>query len=436
MEVTTQVDPFAGMTRQSADQRRAEREQRRLARQDRHSGGLDRLTQKRGGLLSMSAPTTAPTAPIAPDATAPVADPSAKPTATVAAPTDASATTATVAPTATTSTTPAGVQVKPSATMPEAPAPVLSGEYSTEDRLNNLLSHDSEYMDLAATKAQQYANQRGLLNSSLAATAGHVAAIEAAAPIAQADADWANKNRMQADTLANERLIKQYEQQNLAFAQYLKGVADINMQDMTAEDKNAATARLFESYSNGSQVASTLANARIDNGEISWIGEDGTPTSGGGAPSSPADTGPMTITANTRAEMTPEERSAYEAVYGTTYEPSQVKTLVSGVTALESEYKGKYYSDAQLKSLFGHTPTYSELVAFANYANSSDANSGPVLTVTSDGKLWNVPVVGMPNWDAAVNYQKGLTAILNGSGIKAGDARTLLSVAPSTFTLA
>lgn len=55
--------------------------------------------------------------------------------------------------------------------------------------LNKLISGDSDYMQLARTKAAQYANSRGLLNSSIGAGAGASAAIEAALPIAQGDAN-------------------------------------------------------------------------------------------------------------------------------------------------------------------------------------------------------------------------------------------------------
>jgi hypothetical protein len=55
-------------------------------------------------------------------------------------------------------------------------------------QLTNLLAQDNPYMQRAATSAMQFANNRGLLNSSIAATAGQAAAIDAAMPIAQADA--------------------------------------------------------------------------------------------------------------------------------------------------------------------------------------------------------------------------------------------------------
>lgn len=65
--------------------------------------------------------------------------------------------------------------------------------------LDKMLAADSPYMQRAKTGAAQTSNARGLLNSSMAATAGEAAAIDAAAPIAQADAglyaDSRNRNQ-------------------------------------------------------------------------------------------------------------------------------------------------------------------------------------------------------------------------------------------------
>lgn len=175
------------------------------------------------------------------------------------------------------SAVPTTATATPSATPIATPSSV-TGDFSVKNQLTGLLSQDSDYMKRADTKGAQYSNQRGLLNSSIGATAAHTAAIDAALPIATADADWANKNRMQADTLANERLVKQYEQQNLAFSQYLKGMADVNMQDMPETAKDIAAQRLWEAFQANSRIASTLAGAQINNGEISW-GSSSAPSS-------------------------------------------------------------------------------------------------------------------------------------------------------------
>lgn len=55
-------------------------------------------------------------------------------------------------------------------------------------QLGSLLSKDSDYMARARTRAAQSSQSRGLRNSSIAASAGEAAAIDAAMPIAQADA--------------------------------------------------------------------------------------------------------------------------------------------------------------------------------------------------------------------------------------------------------
>jgi len=59
---------------------------------------------------------------------------------------------------------------------------------SVRGHMDSLLNDDSAYMQAARTRAQQQANSRGLLNSTMAATAGEQAAITSALPIAQQDA--------------------------------------------------------------------------------------------------------------------------------------------------------------------------------------------------------------------------------------------------------
>lgn len=58
----------------------------------------------------------------------------------------------------------------------------------TSNNLTKLLQSDSPYLKQASDRAMQTANERGLVNSTLAAGAGTTAAIDAALPIASADA--------------------------------------------------------------------------------------------------------------------------------------------------------------------------------------------------------------------------------------------------------
>jgi hypothetical protein len=65
-------------------------------------------------------------------------------------------------------------------------------------QMDSLLSKDSPYMQQAANQGKQFANKRGLLNSSMAAGASQNAAISAALPIAQSDANTYNAFAQQA----------------------------------------------------------------------------------------------------------------------------------------------------------------------------------------------------------------------------------------------
>lgn len=64
----------------------------------------------------------------------------------------------------------------------------VSDSMLTSNQLMKLLSADSPYITRARSRAAEYSNARGLLNSSIGAGAGEAAAIDAALPIAQGDA--------------------------------------------------------------------------------------------------------------------------------------------------------------------------------------------------------------------------------------------------------
>ena len=80
---------------------------------------------------------------------------------------------------------------------PERPASLDAALPSASERLTGLLASDSPYLARARTRGLQHANRRGLLSSSIAAGASEAAAIDAAAPIALADADLALRERDQ-----------------------------------------------------------------------------------------------------------------------------------------------------------------------------------------------------------------------------------------------
>jgi hypothetical protein len=64
----------------------------------------------------------------------------------------------------------------------------VTPEQTVEGRINGILNAESPIIQMARTRAKESANERGLLNTSMGAQAGEMAAYSAALPIAQADA--------------------------------------------------------------------------------------------------------------------------------------------------------------------------------------------------------------------------------------------------------
>lgn len=71
-------------------------------------------------------------------------------------------------------------------------------------RVDSLVRQDSPLMQLAATRASQQANARGLRNSSMAVGAGQRAVIETATPIATADASLYQNQRLANQNVRNQ----------------------------------------------------------------------------------------------------------------------------------------------------------------------------------------------------------------------------------------
>ena len=100
-----------------------------------------------------------------------------------------------VGPTATTTSTGAATNLAPQ--IPSVQNPSLLGldfmrqvtpNELVNNQLNALLQSNSAYMRNAELRGRELANNRGLLNSSIAAGNAQRASLEAAMPIAQADA--------------------------------------------------------------------------------------------------------------------------------------------------------------------------------------------------------------------------------------------------------
>lgn len=116
-------------------------------------------------------------------------------------------------------------------------------------QLTKLLQQDNPYIAQARTRASQIANQRGLLNSSIAASAGESAAIDAALPIAQANAGvLAEAGKYNADA-ANTFTSQGNEFARTSALTQAKGVLDTGLQanELAARrDEQAQQAGQFE----------------------------------------------------------------------------------------------------------------------------------------------------------------------------------------------
>lgn len=96
---------------------------------------------------------------------------------------------------------------------PPAPAqytPVtqnVSTQSTVQGQLNNILNSNNPLMRSAKAQALDHMNQRGLLNSSLAATAGYKAMIDSALPIAQQDAQAYERQAMANQNFENQAAL-------------------------------------------------------------------------------------------------------------------------------------------------------------------------------------------------------------------------------------
>jgi hypothetical protein len=98
--------------------------------------------------------------------------------------------------------------------VPEGPVvSTVQKNETTAGQLHDLLANDSPYLEQARGLAAQAANAKGLLNSSIAVQSGEQAAISAAAPIANADAQtYANRATTNAAALNTAANTKQQGQ--------------------------------------------------------------------------------------------------------------------------------------------------------------------------------------------------------------------------------
>jgi hypothetical protein len=100
------------------------------------------------------------------------------------------------------------------ASVPVPVAPVtreIKPEETVSGQLNKLLADDSKYIQSARNAAMTTANQRGLLNSSIAAGSGERAAIDAALPIATSDANVYSQSGLSAQQSGQDMGLTRYK---------------------------------------------------------------------------------------------------------------------------------------------------------------------------------------------------------------------------------
>ena len=110
---------------------------------------------------------------------------------------------------------------------------------TAQGQLGSMLDSDSPLMKRAETKGKQFANQRGLLNSSMAAGAAQGAMIDRATPIAQQDAGARQDlNKLGATSAANAWGVMANNSTDIV-AQGMEGIANIQSNpDIKPEDKS------------------------------------------------------------------------------------------------------------------------------------------------------------------------------------------------------
>ena len=97
---------------------------------------------------------------------------------------------------------------------------------TVSDRMQQLLAQDSPYLQRARLSAEQQANARGLANSTMAATAGEAAAIDASAQIAKFDSDAINDMRKTFTDSINKARSEEVRAYNEANIDYVRRVDD------------------------------------------------------------------------------------------------------------------------------------------------------------------------------------------------------------------
>jgi hypothetical protein len=150
-----------------------------------------------------------------------------------------------------------------------APTPWnVSDDQTVEGRINRIINSGSPFMQQARTRAAETAASRGLVNSSMAVTAGESAALDAALPIAQADAATVAKAAGYNADQTNQFAVKNTDSENQFKLQdkQVQGEKDLalinretQVQLSTLDAQNRATATALQAQND--RILQTNAQA-------------------------------------------------------------------------------------------------------------------------------------------------------------------------------
>lgn len=190
----------------------------------------------------------------------------------------------------------------PPAANPTAPAvapytpinqPGIPQDKTVSGGIEKLIAANSPLMQQAEARAAQKMNERGLLNSSQAITAGQAAVIDAATPIATADAqqaltkytaDLSSNTQLQAQTVDNafKMAYQQADAQSkltlqAAHDQASQAIAETEANYKTLMQTSASAADVYKStLASISQIYADTSigagdKARVINGQLGWM---------------------------------------------------------------------------------------------------------------------------------------------------------------------
>lgn len=163
--------------------------------------------------------------------------------------------------------------VTPAATATATPAVAATTAVNPETdtvqgQVRNIINENSPLMQQAARRANEAANSRGLLNSSLAVESGQRAVLDAATPIAQADAAINNQTRLanqqatQQTNLQNSQLQTDTSQKNAAATNALQTQNVDNAFKLAVTNADAQNKVILQQL--GDQTKTNLANIEAD----------------------------------------------------------------------------------------------------------------------------------------------------------------------------